>query len=159
MIWVWLIHGKTSRCSKFINDINKHSHANLYLFVSLLNWNTCVCRNFGKQNIVGTNGIPKFFFFKGSIAILTWGFSRSCLQILWLVILSGMVHMSIFGERVFMYFYVATPLWGKCEDETHTPKKWELGVLRDSRNFRARQQKAKHLALRCSLYCWKVLEV
>jgi len=78
MIWVWLIHGKTSRCSKFINDINKHSHANLYLFVSLLNWNTCVCRNFGKQNIVGTNGIPKFFFFKGSIAILTWGFSRSC---------------------------------------------------------------------------------
>jgi len=22
--------------------------------------------------------------------------------------------------------FVTTPLWGKCEDETHTPKKWEL---------------------------------
>jgi hypothetical protein len=34
---------------------------------------------------------------------------------------------------------VATPLWAKCEDETHTPKKWELRVLRDSRNFKAQQ--------------------
>ncbi len=54
---------------------------------------------------------------------------------------------------------VATPLWAKCEDETHTPKKWELGVFRDSRNFRAQQQRAKHLAMKCSLYRWKGLEV
>jgi hypothetical protein len=55
--------------------------------------------------------------------------------------------------------HVATPLWGKCEDEIHTPKKWEFGVLRDSRNFRVQQQREKHLALRCSLYLWKGLEV
>jgi hypothetical protein len=34
-------------------------------------------------------------------------------------------------------------------------QKWEFGVLRDSRNFRARQQRAKHLSLRCSLNRWK----
>ncbi len=51
------------------------------------------------------------------------------------------------------------PTLGKCEDETHTPKKWELGVLRDSCNFRAQQQKEKHLDLRCSLCRWKGLEV
>jgi hypothetical protein len=38
-------------------------------------------------------------------------------------------------------------------------QKWEFGVLRDSRNFRVRLQRQKHLALRCSLYCWKGLEV
>jgi len=54
---------------------------------------------------------------------------------------------------------VATPLWTNCEDETHTPKKWELGVLWDSRNFRARHQKEKHLGLRCYVYRWKGLEV
>ncbi len=54
---------------------------------------------------------------------------------------------------------VATPLWSKCEDETHTPKKWELGVLRDSHNFRARQQREKHLTLKCFLYRWKGREV
>jgi hypothetical protein len=38
-------------------------------------------------------------------------------------------------------------------------QKWELGVLRDSRKFKARVQGSKHLALGCSLYHWKVLEV
>ncbi len=38
-------------------------------------------------------------------------------------------------------------------------QKWELGVFRDSHNFRAQQQRVQHLALRCSLYCWKGLEV
>jgi len=42
--------------------------------------------------------------------------------------------------------FVATPLWG-------------LGVLRDSRMFRVRQQRPKHLALRCSWCHWKGLEV
>jgi hypothetical protein len=35
-----------------------------------------------------------------------------------------------------MTFYVATPLWKECEDETHTPKNGNLGVRRDSWNFR-----------------------
>jgi len=41
---------------------------------------------------------------------------------------------------------VTTPLWGKCEDDSHS-QKWELGVLRDSRNFRVQLQRSKHLAL------------
>jgi hypothetical protein len=46
-------------------------------------------------------------------------------------------------------------VWGW---DSHS-QKWELGVLQDSRNFRARQQREKHLALKCSLYRWKGLEV
>jgi hypothetical protein len=38
-------------------------------------------------------------------------------------------------------------------------QKWELGVLWDSWNFRVRLQKPKHLALRCSSYRSKGLEV
>jgi hypothetical protein len=38
-------------------------------------------------------------------------------------------------------------------------QKWELGILWDSRNIRARLQGSKHLFLRCSLYRWKGLEV
>jgi len=34
-----------------------------------------------------------------------------------------------------------------------------IGSPRDSCNFRARQQRAKHLALKCFLYRWKGLEV
>ncbi len=37
-----------------------------------------MCRNFGKQKIVGISGMHKFFFSRGSIAILTGGFSGSC---------------------------------------------------------------------------------
>jgi hypothetical protein len=58
-----------------------------------------------------------------------------------------------------MSYDVATPLWAKCEDENSHFQKWELGVLRDSRNFGAQQQREKHLALRCALYRWKGLEV
>jgi hypothetical protein len=36
-----------------------------------------MCQNLGKQEIVGTNGMPKFFFSRGSIAILIGGFSKS----------------------------------------------------------------------------------
>jgi hypothetical protein len=46
-------------------------------------------------------------------------------------------------------------VWGW---DSHS-QKWELGVLRDSRNFRAQLQRSKHLALRCYLHCWKGLEV
>ncbi len=56
-----------------------------------------------------------------------------------------------------LWIIVATPLWGKCEDETHTP---ESGNLESSRTpaTSARLQKSKHLALRCSLYRWKGLK-
>jgi hypothetical protein len=38
-------------------------------------------------------------------------------------------------------------------------QKWELGILRDSQKLRARVQGSKNLALGCSLYHWKGLEV
>jgi hypothetical protein len=53
---------------------------------------------------------------------------------------------------------VATLLWAKCGGEAQHSQSWELGVLRDSRMFRARQQGPKHLALRRSWCHWKVLE-
>jgi len=37
-------------------------------------------------------------------------------------------------------------------------QKWELGVFRDSCNFRAQLQRSKHLTLRCFLCRWKALE-
>jgi hypothetical protein len=40
-----------------------------------------------------------------------------------------------------------------------TPKKWELGVLWDSRKLKAWLQGSKHLALRCYLYRWKGLKM
>jgi hypothetical protein len=50
------------------------------------------------------------------------------------------------------------PTLRECEDETHS---WngDLGVLRDSRNFKVQLQRSKHLALGCSLYDWKTIEV
>jgi hypothetical protein len=46
-------------------------------------------------------------------------------------------------------------VWGW---DSHS-QKWEFEVLWDSRNFRARHQKEKHLTLMCFLYRWKGLEV
>jgi len=46
-------------------------------------------------------------------------------------------------------------LWG-CHSHS---RKWDLGVLRDSQKFKAQFQESKHLALRRSLYRWKILEV
>jgi hypothetical protein len=46
-------------------------------------------------------------------------------------------------------------VWGW---DSHS-RKWGLGVLRDSRDFRARLQRSKHLSLSCFLYRWKALEV
>ncbi len=45
---------------------------------------------------------------------------------------------------------VTTLLWVKCGGEAQHSQSWELGVLWDSRMFRARQQGPKHLALRRS---------
>jgi hypothetical protein len=53
---------------------------------------------------------------------------------------------------------VATLLWAKCGGEAQHSQSWELGVLWDSRMFRARQQGPKHLALRRSWCHWKGLE-
>jgi hypothetical protein len=46
-------------------------------------------------------------------------------------------------------------VWGH---RSHS-RKWDLGVLRDSRKFRTQLQGSKHLALKCSLYRWKGLKV
>ncbi len=53
---------------------------------------------------------------------------------------------------------VATPLWPSVGVKPNTWKSWRLGVLRDSRMFKARQQGAKHLVLGCSWCHWKGLE-
>jgi hypothetical protein len=53
---------------------------------------------------------------------------------------------------------VTTPLWPSVGVKPNTWKSWRLGVFRDSRMFRARQQGAKHLALGCSWCHWKGLE-
>jgi hypothetical protein len=55
-------------------------------------------------------------------------------------------------------FHVTTPLWPSVGVKPNTWKSWRLGVLRDSRMFRARQQGEKHLALGCSWCHWKGLE-
>jgi hypothetical protein len=51
-----------------------------------------------------------------------------------------------------------TPTLAKCGGEAQHLEKLELGVLRDSQMFRARQQGEKHLALGCSWCHWKGLE-
>jgi hypothetical protein len=51
------------------------------------------------------------------------------------------------------------PYLGECEDETHIPKIWDLGVLRDSRNFKVRLQGLNTLHLGVLLFYWKVIEV
>jgi hypothetical protein len=43
-----------------------------------------------------------------------------------------------------------TPTLAKCGGEAQHLEKSGVGVLRDSRMFRAQQQGAKHLALGCS---------
>jgi hypothetical protein len=49
---------------------------------------------------------------------------------------------------------VATLLLEEWEDDIHTP---EMGTR--NRNFRVQLQGSKHLALKCSLYHWKVIKV
>jgi hypothetical protein len=55
--------------------------------------------------------------------------------------------------------HVATLLWPSVGVKPNTWKKWGFGVLWDSRMFRVRQKRPKHLALRCSWCRWKALEV
>jgi hypothetical protein len=55
--------------------------------------------------------------------------------------------------------YVATPLWGKCEDEIHTPKSGNLESSKTPKNSEldCRGQKTLHWGV--FLYRWKGLEV
>jgi hypothetical protein len=46
-------------------------------------------------------------------------------------------------------------VWGR---HSHS-RKWDLGVFWDSRKLKTQLQGTKHLALKCSLYHWKGLEV
>jgi hypothetical protein len=57
------------------------------------------------------------------------------------------------------WFNVATPLWGKCEDEIHTPEigTWESFRTPETLEFNCKG--LKHLALGCYLYHWKDIEV
>jgi hypothetical protein len=57
--------------------------------------------------------------------------------------------------KIYIVLTILRQVWGW---DSHS-QKWELGVLWDSHNFRSRWQRSKHLVLRCSLYCWKDLEV
>ncbi len=57
------------------------------------------------------------------------------------------------------YYYCRTPTLAKCGGEAQHLEKSGVGVLRDSRMFRARQYGPKHLALGCSWCHWKGLEV
>ncbi len=54
--------------------------------------------------------------------------------------------------------FCRTPTLAKCGREAQHLEKSGVGVLRDSRMFRARQQGAKHLALECSWCHWKGIE-
>jgi hypothetical protein len=54
--------------------------------------------------------------------------------------------------------YLSQPHFGEVWGEAQHLEKLGVGVLRDSRMFRARQQGAKHLALGCSWCHWKALE-
>jgi hypothetical protein len=53
---------------------------------------------------------------------------------------------------------VSQPYLGQVWGEAQHLEKLGLGVLRDSRMFRAQQKGAKHLALGCSWCHWKGLE-
>jgi len=54
---------------------------------------------------------------------------------------------------------MSQPYLGRVWGWNSHSQSWDLGVLRDSQNFRAQFQGAKHLALGCSLYHWKDIEV
>jgi hypothetical protein len=63
---------------------------------------------------------------------------------------------------VFFYMtspYLSQPHFGQVWGWNSHSQSWGLGVLRDSRMFRVRQQGEKDLALGCSWFHWKGLEV
>jgi hypothetical protein len=60
---------------------------------------------------------------------------------------------NIIIENGLMKEIVATLLWAKCGGEAQHSQSWELGVLRDSRIFRARLEKAQNTSH------WGVLDV
>jgi hypothetical protein len=92
-----------------------------------------------------------------------YGYCKNVSYILYVctLILSNLLQITIWLKVDFEFqnvHVVATPLWPSVGVKPNTWKSWRLGVLRDSRMFRARQQGAKHLALGCSWCHWKGLE-
>jgi len=53
---------------------------------------------------------------------------------------------------------LSQPYLGECEDENHTPE-WGLGSPPGLPKIQSSIAGSKHLALACSLYHWKVIEV
>ncbi len=62
-------------------------------------------------------------------------------------------------EEEVMEVIVATPLWVKWEDETPTPKVEDLKSFGTPECLEFDNRGKKHLALGCSWYHWKGLEV
>jgi hypothetical protein len=72
-----------------------------------------VCQNFGKQEIVDTIGMPKFFFFLKDRQLYRQEISlKVVFQILQLVISSEMVCLNILEGGVFMYVCLVSPTHG-----------------------------------------------
>jgi hypothetical protein len=86
--------------------------------------------------------------------VLDQGFSHEVYSFLygfssypWIMITSKDKYKIAFMTNWGVFVCVATLLWPSVGVKPNTWKKWGVGVLRDSRMFRARQQGAKHLAL------------
>jgi hypothetical protein len=62
------------------------------------------------------------------------------------------------NSKCHLHISCRNPTLAKCGGEAQHSQSWGLGVLRDSRMFRARQQGPKLLALRRSWCHWKGLE-
>ncbi len=98
----------------------------------------------------------------------SWYFNMTCGCVkMWNFSMNGHVKRCHDGVGAVIKMEIFFVPFGKCHNPTlrevwgrHShSRKWDLRVLRDSRKFRVRLQGSKHLALRCSLYRWKGLEV
>ncbi len=67
--------------------------------------------------------------------------------------------LDFYAQDILQRYVCRTPTLTKCGGEAQHLEKSGVGVLRDSRMFRAQQQGPKHLALGCSWCHWKGLEV
>jgi len=80
-------------------------------------------KNLSKITIFSTiNILFLLHFYKNTMVFFNISFWLLSIDIL--IFLQG--RMLRTGPNLKNTNFVATPLWGKCEDEIHTPKKWEL---------------------------------
>jgi hypothetical protein len=98
-------------------------------------------------NFDGFTFLSKCFFW------LVWASSITCHVCNWLS--SNSTNSKFF---CFTIPPCRNPTLAKCGGEAQHSQCWGLGVLRDSRMFRVRQQGPKHLALGCYWCHWKGLE-